>query len=713
MEGDLQMKGQVLGGLLVTALVTSIFSAPVGATAAVHPPASGQMKGTVRGGALPDQSFGPAQRAAAIAAAQRDAAKTARSLKLSGGQALRVKDVVRDRDGSTHVRYERTYRGLPVVGGDFVLHRAPNGRVHGADWASKARLSALRSLQTRVSLSAALATAKRTSHLSRTYAKPRLTVWALGHQPRLAWKVVVAGRNAAGPGRDVVYVDARTGTRIAGWSEFETSDATGTGNSLYAGAVTIHTDFNGASYAMRDLIRGNHRVITMNNSTVEGPIFTDADDTWGNGAESDPATVAVDAQYGAAQTWDFYNNVFGRLGIRGDGVGAYSRVHYSTNYDNAFWNDTCFCMTYGDGNSFTPLVSLDVAGHEMSHGVTSNTAGLLYFGESGGLNEATSDIFGTMVEFSANNSSDAGDYYIGEKITPFSPFYLRRMDNPHADGASFNCWQPLMGRSDVHYTSGVANHFYYMLAEGTGPKTIGGLPHNGHTCNGTTITGIGRVKAEHIWYRALTVYMTSGTDYRGARDATIRAARDLYGPTSAACQRVVKTWNGVNVGQGLWACSGQIGGPVGPNVVKNPGFEAGNTKWTASSGVILNSLPFARSGVWFAYLNGFTHPNTQTLKQKFTVPNQPNVRLSYYLLIDSERTGTAPVDTLTVQAIRANGNVVNLGDFSNTGWDDSYHRRTADLSSLRGLTITLKFTGVQTGTKNTGFLIDDVAVNVI
>jgi Zn-dependent metalloprotease len=712
MEGDPHMKGQVLGGLLVTTLVTSIFSAPVGATAAVHPLASGQVKGTVRGGALPDRSFGPAQRAAAIAAAQRDAAKTARSLKLSGAQALRVKDVVRDRDGSAHVRYERTYRGLPVVGGDFVLHRGPNGHLRGADWASNAQLSALRSLQTRVSPSSALATAKRTSHLSRTYAKPKLAVWALGHQPRLAWKVVVAGRNAAGPGRDVVYVDARTGRRIAGWSELETSDATGTGNSLYSGVVPIHTDFNGvATYAMRDLTRGGHRVITMNNGTTEGPIFTDADNTWGNSLESDPATVAVDAQYGAANTWDFYKNTFGRLGIRGDGVGAYSRVHYSTNYDNAFWNDTCFCMTYGDGNTFSPLVSLDVAGHEMSHGVTSNTAGLLYFGESGGLNEATSDIFGSMVEFSANNASDPGDYYIGEKISPSG--YLRRMDNPHSDGSSFNCWQPLLGRSDVHYTSGVANHFYYMLAEGTGPKTIGGLPHNAHTCNGTTITGIGRVKAEHIWYRALNVYMTSGTDYRGARDATIRAARDLYGPTSAACQRVVKTWNGVKVGQGLWACSGLIGGAVGPNVVKNPGFEAGNTKWTASAGVIINSLPFARSGVWFAYLNGFDHPSTQTLRQKFHVPDKPKVRLSYYLLIDSERNGSTPVDTLKVQAIRANGNVVNLAKFSNTGWDDSYHRRTASLSSLRGRTITLRFTGIQQGNPTTGFLIDDVAVNVV
>jgi hypothetical protein len=182
------MKGQVLGALLVTTLVTSVFSAPMGATAGGYPPASGHVNGSVRGGALPDRTFGPAQRAAAIAAAQRDAAKTARTLRLSGGQALRVKDVVRDRDGSTHIRYERTYRGLPVVGGDFILHRGPTGQIRGADWDSKAQLSSLSSLHPRVLPSGAVATAKSTSHLSRTFAKPRLAVWALGRQPRLAWK---------------------------------------------------------------------------------------------------------------------------------------------------------------------------------------------------------------------------------------------------------------------------------------------------------------------------------------------------------------------------------------------------------------------------------------------------------------------------------------------------------------------------------------------
>ncbi|RAJ41475.1 thermolysin metallopeptidase-like protein, partial [Kitasatospora sp. SolWspMP-SS2h] len=236
-------------------------------------------------------------------------------------------------------------------------------------------------------------------------------------------------------------------------------------------------------------------------------------------------------------------------GIRNDGVGAYSRVHYGSNYVNAFWDDSCFCMTYGDGSGNThPLTELDVSGHEMSHGVTSNTAGLNYSGESGGLNEATSDIFGTLVEFYANLSKDNPDYLIGELIningngTP-----LRYMDKPSKDGASADYWSSSVGNKDVHYSSGVANHFFYLLSEGSGAKTVNGVSYNSPTYNGSTLTGIGRDKAAQIWYRALTVYMTSTTNYKAARTATLNAAKDLYGSGSTQYNAVAAAWTAVNV----------------------------------------------------------------------------------------------------------------------------------------------------------------------
>ncbi|NUR94206.1 MAG: M4 family metallopeptidase, partial [Kribbellaceae bacterium] len=186
------------------------------------------------------------------------------------------------------------------------------------------------------------------------------------------------------------------------------------------------------------------------------------------------------------------------------------------------------------------------AGHEMSHGVTEHTANLTYSGESGGLNEATSDILGTMVEFYANNASDPGDYYIGEKIMKDRPA-LRYMDKPSKDGNSPDCYSSGVGNLDVHYSSGIANHFAYLLAEGSGAKTIGGLPHNSPTCNGSTLTGIGHDKLGKIWFRALTTYMTSGTTYAQARTATLNAATDLYGANSAEKAAVAAAWSAVAV----------------------------------------------------------------------------------------------------------------------------------------------------------------------
>ncbi|KPC81590.1 peptidase M4, partial [Streptomyces sp. NRRL F-6602] len=117
------------------------------------------------------------------------------------------------------------------------------------------------------------------------------------------------------------------------------------------------------------------------------------------------------------------------------------------------WQDSCFCMTYGDGaGNAKPLTSLDVAAHEMTHGLTSVTAKLVYSGESGGLNEATSDILAAAVEFHENNAADKGDYLIGEKIdingngTP-----LRYMDKPSRDGKSKDSWYSGIGSVDVHY----------------------------------------------------------------------------------------------------------------------------------------------------------------------------------------------------------------------------------------------------------------------
>jgi Zn-dependent metalloprotease len=152
-----------------------------------------------------------------------------------------------------------------------------------------------------------------------------------------------------------------------------------------------------------------------------------------------------------------------------------------------------------------------------------------------------------MVEFFANNPNDPGDYLIGEEFDLKNHIGFRRMDKPSSDGSSYDCWSSGVGNADVHYSSGVGNHFFYLLAEGSGAKTINGVAHSSPTCDGSTVTGIGRADAGDIWYRALTVYMTSSTDYHGARTATLAAASDLFGADSAQYAAVDAAWAAVGV----------------------------------------------------------------------------------------------------------------------------------------------------------------------
>ncbi|MGD1223204.1 M4 family metallopeptidase [Streptomyces krungchingensis] len=510
---------------------------------------------------------GRPSRATALANAASALVEHATSLGLTSAQDTSVRDVVVDKDGTQHVRYDRTYRQLPVLGGDFVVHLAPGGAYRSADRATRSPLS-LPSVTPGLAAPKAAdlaVNALRAAHLGEALkkitAKPRLVVDALHGTPKLAWQTTVVAQDSLGnPVARSVLTDARTGAQIDAWDTIET--ATGDGKSLYSGTVPLETTLSGSTYQLKDPTRGNTYTGDAANKTdlcifgicfsrAPATLFTDADNHWGSGTTSDRSSAAVDAQYGTNETWDYYKNVHGRNGIAGDGKGSYNRVHYGNNYNNAFWDDSCFCMTYGDGDgtTFGPLVALDVAGHEMSHGVTSKTAALTYSGESGGLNEATSDIFGTMVEWYANNSSDAGDYLIGEKIvrSGFGKPALRFMDKPSKDGNSADCWSSSVGNLDVHYSSGVANHFAYLLAEGSGAKTVNGVSYDSPTCNGSTVTGIGHDKVGKIWYRALTVYMTSSTKYAGARTATLNAAKDLYGAGSTEYNAVAAAWSAVSV----------------------------------------------------------------------------------------------------------------------------------------------------------------------
>ncbi|MFC5953825.1 M4 family metallopeptidase [Streptomyces pratens] len=531
----------------VAALVATAVQAGSATAAPDSAPAAGQAKPAAESVRLT-----PAQRAELIREANATKADTAEDLGLGAKEKLVVRDVLKDRDGTVHVRYERTYDGLPVLGGDLVVQGQKPGETESV---VKATRAAVKPATTTAKVSTAKAEQQALSAAKAEDAQspdvdiaPRKVIWAASGTPTVAYETVVGGLQHDGTPQELhVVTDATTGEKLYEWQAVQNA----TGHTVYSGTVDLTSTQSGSTYNLTDGARGGHKTYNLNRGTSgTGTLFSGSDDVWGNGSPSNLESAAADAHYGAALTWDYYKNVHGRNGIRGNGVGAYSRVHYGNNYVNAFWSDSCFCMTYGDGSgNANPLTSIDVAAHEMTHGLTSNTAGLVYSGESGGLNEATSDIFGATVEFYANNSSDVGDYLIGEEIningngTP-----LRYMDKPSKDGASKDAWYSGIGSIDVHYSSGPANHFFYLLSEGSGTKSINGVSYDSPTSDGLPVTGIGRAKAEKIWFRALTTKFTSTTNYAAARTGTLAATGELYGTDSAEYKAVQDAWAGINVG---------------------------------------------------------------------------------------------------------------------------------------------------------------------
>ena len=500
------------------------------------------------------------------------------------GDQFKPRDVTVDTDGTEHVRFDRFHNGLRVIGGDVVVHSVrgqltQSSLTQGAPIRlpeTLAKVDGRTVIQNSPDIGAERAkqiAGERFASAVTRYGTPELVVFARDETPVLAYEVRIYGRATAAHGSAVAYyVNAADGKLLDAEDLVHTAAATGTGKSLYYGDLQITTDQTGNNaYRMVDPTRGGGEVIDGRDSVYtdlfDAPDlapFTSPDNKWGSGAVTDRKTVAVDINYGLAKTWDYYKTVHGRSGIFNDGQGVQSFAHVLfTNQDgsitgaNAAWIGEYRMMVYGDGQAGTslprPVVSIDVAGHEMSHGVNQATANLAYSRDAGGLNEANSDIFGTLVKYHANNANDPGNYVIGARILAAG---LRKMYKQDIDGRSYVCY-PQGGfksvlvnpRHDPHLTSGVGNRFFYLLAEGAVvPSTDTRLTKNQLVCNGDTgVAGIGRDKAGKIWYRTLTLYLNGNSTYPNARVASIRAASDLYGANSVEKAAVARAWSAVLV----------------------------------------------------------------------------------------------------------------------------------------------------------------------
>lgn len=649
----------------------------------------------------------------AVTAAQLNVPAVASALKLSGDEGLVARSVVTDKDGTTHTRYDRTFKGLRVVGGDMIV-TAKGGKVTGSIKNASGKI-AVDSTSPKVAKSSAISKGAAKSKAKQTAAPTgELVIYAAGDTPRLAYEVLTEGVKAdQTPSRALTYIDAQTGAVLSSSEQI----AEGSGNGIYVGNVSIGTSGTSGNYSLKDA-QGNYTTDLNQGTTGNGTTFTDADDVWGNGSNFSRQSAGVDAQYGAEKTYDYYNSVLGRAGIWNNGTGARSRVHYGNSYNNAFWDGTQ--MTYGDGtNNAKPLTELDVAAHEMSHGVTENTANLDYgrpdlgiYKESGGLNESTSDIFGAAVEFYAGNAKDVPDYTMGEMIdlrgngTP-----LRYMDKPSKDGASLDCYSASSILVDPHYASGPLNHWFYLASEGSGAKTINGISYNSPTCNSGSVTGAGHNAIEKIWYRTLATKLTSSSGYKQAREGAITSAVELYGTGSAQCTAVEQAFNAITVPAGSATCGGSTGGGTPPpttgNVVTNGDFEAGATGWTASSGAITNSSSRpAHGGSYKLWLGGNGKTSSEYAQQSISVPASGGT-LTYWLRVDTAETTTSKAyDQATVSV-----GGTTLKSYSNlTTPKSSWVQQSVSLSAYAGKTVVLKFAATEDSSLQTSFVIDDVSV---
>ena len=478
-----------------------------------------------------------------------------------------------------HTHFQQTYNGIPVFGGEAIVHLdtvtdsearpATDNLIAGVDVSTTPNLSAADAI------AAAKGKYKEKKGCDECLTDaPTADLWVLRHEgvDYLTYRVQLARLDGTEETSEPVYfIDALSGAVVWSYDNLQTQSATGSGVSLYSGTQSINTYRSGANYYMENHSRGLGTFDNRNTArfNIFGGIssygtiyhYTDADNVWNATAQK----AGVDAHFGASKVYDYFLNVHGRNGIDGSGgprtiysingttTLVSSIVHFGKSYNNAFWSSSRNQMFYGDGDGaqFNALVTLDICGHEMQHGITSRTAGLIYSGESGALNESWSDAFGVMVELYARGGvENANTWRIGEDAyTPAtSGDALRYMDTPHSAGNygyttnddPDHYTERYTGTGDnggVHINSGIPNHVFYLVVKG---GTHAHIP-------GPFVTGIGPDKAAKIWYRALTTYMTSSTNFAGARTATLNAAADLYGTGSVEYTAVANAWTACGV----------------------------------------------------------------------------------------------------------------------------------------------------------------------
>ncbi|MGI2326959.1 M4 family metallopeptidase [Planococcus sp. YIM B11945] len=462
----------------------------------------------------------------------------------------------KDELGFTNVKLQQTYNGVPVFGSVVSAHVDKDGVLTSVSGEMAPELFANKNLKKGAKLKASKATSIALSDLANKIGGtpeldhqqgPELVVFVKDGQAHYAFSTELEFLYPE-PGNYQYFVDAQTGEVLEAFNQIHEAasapsavtaptgtNSVATGRGVLGDAKSVNTVVSSKGSYLVDKTRGNG-IFTYNASNgtrIPGTLWLDADNVYNAAYDG----AAVDAHVYAGKTFDYYKNTHNRNSYDNKGAQLISTVHYGKNYNNAFWNGSQMVYGDGDGSTFIPLSGgLDVIAHELTHAVTDTTADLIYQNESGAINESISDIFGTFVEYKVNVKPD---WLIGEDIyTPsVSGDALRSMANPTLNGDPDHYSKRYTGTGDnggVHYNSGISNKAAYLLV-------------NGGTHYGVTVTGIGMAKAEKIYYRVLTQYLTPNSNYSHFRATTIQAATDLYGASSPEVASVKAAFSAVGV----------------------------------------------------------------------------------------------------------------------------------------------------------------------
>jgi len=531
--------------------------------------------------------------------------------------------VEKDNLGFSHFRYNQTNKGIPVEGAQYLVH-VLDGKISRSNGKLvrdiKAPTEALISSETAIESALLYVDAdgyywesEQKEHLIKHikrdeqatfYPSPEL-VYADkdysqdGSRYRLAWKMDIY---PLGPkGHQTIFVDAKDGHILYTLDQCQDVTVDGLAETRYHGLQTFQVDSLAPdSFRLYDDSRAA-TVETYNMQTKDADFvpdsavdFIDSDNYWeGHNEAADDA--ATDVHWGMQKTYDYFADEHGRISFDGDTSPVISFVHVRRNWFNARW--TGMWAEFGDGSG-DPLTSLDIVSHELTHGVTGTSSGLVYRNESGALNESFSDIFGVAVEWAA--TPDSADWFMGRL-----DFQFRSIKDPGAFGdpdtyLGDNWHTDDSDNGGVHTNSGVQNFWYYLLS-------MGG---SGNNDNGDAyeVTGIGMKKAEAIAFRNLTTYLTNSSTYEDARYGAILSAEDLYGPCSEEVLQTIEAWYAVGVGPAMTLLDYEVLAPE---------IEQSSCSYSSNESVSLEVL-FRRSGCADTLMAGTRIPVGYSLNGEIT-----------------------------------------------------------------------------------------------